>query len=179
MYSDEPYSRRFPKVPIERRAYAFLIDFITVWLISSMASQSWWLEFIVFIFTWLIFRVIIVEKNKGQSLGRWAFDMKVIDERFNRIPGIFELSKREGIIGLAAAIAMIGLKINFANFLSLILLLCPLLVDCGLAIADQEFQQAFHDRVAGTLVIQTKRGFSLDLRLRRLWLEVKQKIRKR
>jgi uncharacterized RDD family membrane protein YckC len=179
MYSDEPSSRSFPKVPIERRAYAFLIDFVTVWLISSLLAQSWWLKFLLFILVWFILRVIVVEKNKGQSLGRWALDMKVIDGRFKRIPSIVELAKREGIVAFTAGIAMIGLNINFANFLSTILLLCPLLVDCGLALSDEEFQQAFHDRMAGTLIVQTQRGFSLDLRLRRLWLEVKKKIRKR
>lgn len=178
MYFDEPSPPRFPKVPLERRAYAFLIDFVTVWLISSMAAQNWFFQALVFIFTWFILRVIVVEKNKGQSLGRWALDMKVIDGRFRRIPCLADLAKREAILSLASAIAMIGLNINFANVLSLILLLCPLLADGGFALADEQFQQAFHDRIAGTLVIQTKRGFSLDIRLRKLWLLVKKKIRK-
>lgn len=179
MYLDESSSRRFPKVPLERRAYAFLIDFVSVWLISSPFGNSEILQLLVFIMVWLLLRVILVEKNKGQSLGRWCLDMKVIDGRFKRIPGITDLAKRESIIGVAAAIAMIGFKINFRNSISMLLLISPLLVDCGLALADEQFHQAFHDRFAGTLIIQTKRGFSLDLRLRRIWWEVKQKLRKR
>lgn len=179
MYLDEPSSRRFPKVPLDRRAYAFLIDFVSVWLISSVASGAWFLQLLVFMSAWFILRVIVVEKNKGQSLGRWALDMKVIDGQFRRIPGIFELTKREGIVGLGAAIAMIGLNINFRNALSMLLLVSPLLVDCGLALGDEELNQAFHDRIAGTLVIQTQRGFSLDLRLRRLWWEIKGKLKRK
>jgi uncharacterized RDD family membrane protein YckC len=178
MYFDEPLEQRFPKVPLDRRAYAFLIDFVTVWLISSMAGSNWFLQALVFIVAWLILRVIVVEKNKGQSLGRWALDIKIIDSRFRRIPCLVDLAKREAVLGLAAAIAMIGLNINFANILSLILLVCPLLADCAMALADEQFNQAFHDRLAGTLIIQTQRGFSLDIRLRRLWLQVKKKIRK-
>ncbi|ACK69064.1 RDD domain containing protein [Gloeothece citriformis PCC 7424] len=179
MYLDDPSSRRFPKVPIDRRAYAFLIDFVSVWLISSVVGAAWFLQLLVFIITWLILRVIVVEKNKGQSLGRWSLDMKIIDGRFRRIPGIVELAKREGILGLEAAIAMIGLNLAFINPLSTLLLVSPLLVDCGLAIGDEEFNQAFHDRFAGTLMIQTQRGFSLDLRLRRVWWEVKGRLKKK
>ncbi|WP_013321818.1 RDD family protein [Gloeothece verrucosa] len=178
MYFDEPSSRRFPKVPLDRRAYAFLIDFVSVWLISSIASGAWFIQLLVFMISWFLLRVVVVEKNKGQSLGRWALDMKVIDGRFKRIPGIVELAKREGIVGLGAAIAMIGLNINFKNVLSMLLLVSPLLVDCGVAVGDEEFNQAFHDQIAGTVIIQTKRGFSLDLRLRRIWWEVRGKLRK-
>ncbi len=177
MYSEELASRRFPKVPIERRAYAFLIDFVTVWLLSSFFMGV--LQGIVFLLAWFALRVILVEKNKGQSLGSWALDMKVIDPRFNKIPGIADLAKREGILGLAALLAMTGLNINFSNGISMLLLITPLVADCAVALGDEELHQAFHDQIAKTIVIQTKRGFSLDLRMKRLWFEVKQKIKKR
>jgi uncharacterized RDD family membrane protein YckC len=175
MYSEELPYRRFPKVPIERRAYAFLIDFVAVWLVSSFFAGID--QAIVFIVAWFCLRVILVENNKGQSLGSWALDMKVIDVRLERIPGVLELSKREAIVGFAALLAMIGLNINFQNGLSMILLVSPLIADCSVALADEQLNQAFHDRVAGTIVIQTKRGFSLDLRLKKLWLEFKRQMR--
>ena len=174
MYPEQGLSRRFPKVPLERRAYAFLIDFLSVWLLSSFAGPA--LQWLVFIVAWLTLRVIVVEKNKGQSLGHWALDMKVIDARFNKIPGLLELGKREGILGLAALLAMLGLNINFRNAISMILLISPLLADCGMALADEERNQAFHDRQAGTVVIQTRRGFSLDLRLKKWVSELKHKL---
>jgi len=37
------------------------------------------------------------------------------------------------------------------------------------------YNQAFHDRDAGTVNIRSKRGFSLDLLLKRWWYEAKTK----
>ncbi|MGB5769852.1 MAG: RDD family protein, partial [Crocosphaera sp.] len=124
-------------------------------------------------------RVIIVEKNKGQSLGSWAFDLKVIDIRFLRVSGLKELTKREAILGFAALLAMIGLNINFKNGLSMLIFITPLIIDCGIALGDEEYNQAFHDKIGNTIVVQTKRGFSLDLRLKKLWKIIKQKIQTR
>ncbi|MEA5510825.1 RDD family protein [Crocosphaera sp. UHCC 0190] len=179
MYPNELPStyRRFPKVPLERRAYAFLLDFVTVWFLSSFFQG--FVQDLVFIALWLILRVIIVEKNKGQSLGSWAFDIKVIDPRFSRIPGLKELTKREGILGIAALLAMIGLSINVRNGLSMLILITPLIIDCGIALGDEDYGQAFHDRVAQTIVIQTQRGFSLDLRLKQLWKIIQKKLQSR
>ena len=172
-----PSYRRFPKVPVDRRAYAFLLDFVTVWFLSSFFKGL--VKDLVFLVVWLILRVIIVEKNKGQSLGSWSFDIKVIDLRFLRVPGLKELAKREAIVGFAAMLAMVGLNINFKNGLSMLIFITPLIIDCGLAIGDEEYNQAFHDRVSNTIVIQTKRGFSLDLRLNKLWKIIKEKIQSR
>jgi RDD family len=173
---ENPSPKRFPKVPLDRRAYAFGIDFIVAWFLASFVSNSLFGQFLVFLLVWFITRVIVVVQNRGQSLGRWALDMKVIDTRWQRIPGMVELSKREAIVGGAAALLMVGAKVAFVNPLTLILLASPLLADCGMAIGDEAFYQAFHDRIGGTFVIQTRRGFSLDLRLKRLWYEVKRKI---
>jgi uncharacterized RDD family membrane protein YckC len=172
------YSRKSPKIPLDRRAYAFLIDFTSIWFLSSFASGTPGLQFFLFLVIWWLLRVLLVAQNKGQSLGRWALDFKIIDDRFQRLPGILELSKREAIAGGGAALMMIGLNTFFGNPLSLILLSSPLLADCGMAIGDEEFNRAFHDRIGGTIVIPTRRGFSLDLRLRRLWYQVKGKLRR-
>lgn len=183
MYSDDYYDnessiyRRFPKVPLDRRAYAFLLDFVTVWFISSFFRGL--LKELIFIIVWIGLRIILVEKNRGQSLGSWAFDMKVIDPRFSKIPGLKELGKREGILGGAALLAMVGLSINFRNGLSMLLFITPLLIDCGFALGDEDLNRAFHDRIADTIVIQTRRGFSLDLRLKKLWFIIQDKLKKR
>ena len=172
-----PSYRRFPKVPLDRRAYAFLLDFVTVLFLSSFFKGL--VKDLVFLVIWLILRVIVVEKNKGQSLGSWSFDIKVIDLRFLRVPGLKELTKREAILGFAAMLAMVGLNINFKNGLSMLIFITPLIIDCGLAIGDEEYNQAFHDKISNTIVIQTKRGFSLDLRLKKLWKIIKEKIQSR
>lgn len=178
MYELEPLHKRFPQVPIERRAYAFVIDFVTVWLLSSMASGNAFLQDFVFIALWLGLRVLLVSKNQGQSLGRWALDMKVLDSQYGKLPGLLTLSKREGILGLCALLAMIGLKIGLANGISMLLLIAPLGVDCGMALSEPEAQRAFHDRIAQTLIIQTRRGFSLDLRLKRWVGQIRQRMQK-
>ena len=172
-----PSYRRFPKVPVDRRAYAFLLDFVTVLFLSSFFKGL--VKDLVFLVIWLILRVIVVEKNKGQSLGSWSFDIKVIDLRFLRVPGLKELTKREAILGFAAMLAMVGLNINFKNGLSMLIFITPLIIDCGLAIGDEEYNQAFHDKISNTIVIQTKRGFSLDLRLKKLWKIIKEKRQSR
>ncbi len=176
MYDDSPPPvRRFPKVPLDRRFWAFFIDFACAWLISGLGGI--YFQWLIFLGAWFALRVIVVERNQGQSLGSWALDMKIID-RFRRIPDLTCLSKREGILGILAMLAMYGLQINVSNGISMLLLLSPLMASCGFAIADEEFNQAFHDRIAETYMIQTRRGFSLDLRLKQLLAEFRQNMQK-
>ena len=175
---DKPTIRRLPRVPLDRRAWAFLIDFVTVWIISSLAGNSL-LQLPVFILAWLGLRVLVVDKNQGQSLGRWALDMKIIDARFQeRIPSLVSLAKREGVVGFGAFLAMVGLNIGLANALSMLLLVSPLLVDCAAAIGDEQLNQAFHDRFAFTRIVSSRRGFSLDLRCKKIVAEIKRSMRK-
>lgn len=167
----------FPRAPLERRAYAFLLDFTSVWIFSSLATGV--VQAFVFLALWWGLRVVVVQANQGQSLGTWAFDLKVVELKLRRLPRVLTLTKREGVLGIAAYLAMAGLNINFLNAVSTLLLVAPLAADCGLALGDETFQQALHDRVAGTVIIRTKRGFSLDLRLKRLVYELRKQWRLR
>ncbi|BAZ46336.1 RDD domain containing protein [Chondrocystis sp. NIES-4102] len=175
---EKPNYRKYPKVPIDRRIGAFVIDFLTVWFISSFFASNIFFQWLVFIPAWLIMRVLISEKNWGQSLGRWAFDIKVIDPRFNRLPDILSLSKREIVLAVGSALAISGLQINFRNGLSMLLLLAPLLIDCSLAFLDEETNLAGHDRLAKTYLVQTERGFSLDLRMKKIFGQIQRRMRK-
>ncbi|HEY9617617.1 MAG TPA: RDD family protein [Microcoleaceae cyanobacterium] len=167
--------RRFPRVPITRRIGAFAIDVLVVGLFSLLFGRPAYM--VMFIIFWLGLRVIVVAQNKGQSLGRWALDMRVINPKFRARPGLLELAKRETITGLGALLAWIGL-INLSPTNGLLLVLpIPLLVDCGLAFTDEEYRQAFHDRVAQTIVIQTRRGYSLDIKLRRLFAQAGRRMK--
>lgn len=161
--------RYAPKVPVWRRGAALGIDLLGVLALSLLAGSAAWVAFLPF---WWAWRVAVVLRNRGQSLGRWAFDMRVIDLRYNSTPGLLELTKREGITGLGGVLILLGLQSLSATNLSLLFLVLPLLVDCSLAWADSEFRQAFHDRVARTSVVQTRRGYSLDLKLKRLFAQV-------
>lgn len=175
--SDDYLYRRAPKVPLDRRAYAFLLDFVAIWLTSSFFTG--WAQAFVFIALWLLTRVVVTEKNKGQTLGRYAFDIRLVDIQSNTTPSLLSLAKREGLLGLLALLAMVGLNINVQNGLSLILLITPLLVDCGYALGDDELNQSLHDRFAQTLMIQTRRGFSLDLRIKKYWVEIRRSLQKK
>ena len=173
MSEQETLYRRSPKAPFERRAYTFLIDFILVWLISSLVTNLF-LEFIVFTFLWLALRAIVVQANKGQSLGRWAMDLKIIDLKLNRPPSLLNLCKREAILATIAFAAMIGLKINFRDILLMFLFLTPIIVDTVTVFSDDENSQSLHDRFANTIITQTRRGFSLDLRIKKLIKELEE-----
>lgn len=177
MYGDPPRSKRFPRVPPDRRIYAFVIDFAIAWLLGSLAA-NWFAQGFIFFVVWIISRVVVVSRNQGQSLGAWLMDIKLLSLRFRRVPDLIILSRREVIVGGCATLAMLGLNQIFFNAFSTLLLVAPLGADCGVAFADEDYNQAFHDRFADTVVVPTKRGFSLDLRLRRLVDELSDRMRK-
>lgn len=171
-----PY-RNYPKVPPERRIYGFLIDFTAVWFTSAIAGTGF-IRWLIFIAAWMGLRVFWVVNNQGQSLGRWLMDTKIIDLRFNKIPDLLTLGKREGIIGLGALLATIGLDINLSNGISMLILVSPLITDCAVAFADEQLGQAFHDKIVNSMMIQTERGFSLDLRAKKLLAQLRRNMRK-
>jgi hypothetical protein len=176
-YKSESNLRRYPKVPMDRRVGAFAIDFLSTWFISAFFAGNF-IQWLVFLFVWGILRVVVAEKNQGQSLGRWALDIQVIDPRMSRLPDLLALGKRELILGCGAVLAIAGLQINVRNGLSMLLLLAPILIDCSLAFLDDENNLAFHDRVGETLMIQTERGFSLDLRLKKIFGQIQRNMRR-
>lgn len=169
---------RLPRVPVWRRGVAFAIDFCCAWLLSSLLGANLitggWI--IVFVLAWLGLRVLLPYGNQGQSLGRWALDMKLIDFQLGKSPGLQALLKREGVAGGGAVLAAITLN-NITNFGALLLLL-PLALDCGMTLSEPEFRQAFHDRIARTIVAPTRRGYSLDLKVKRLLAQLRQSVRR-
>lgn len=169
MRSNKPVPRRFPRAPLERRIYAYALDLFVVWLLSALVGIAL-LQLLVFVGGWFAMRVFVVSRYRGQSLGRWAFDLVLVDADRGRIPDLMTLSKREGIAGGAAFLAIIGLQFGLPNAFSAVLLAAPLGADLVIALADEDYQQAFHDRFANTLVVPSRRGYSLDLRLKR-WTE--------
>ncbi|MFM6395582.1 RDD family protein, partial [Planktothrix sp.] len=98
-----------PKVPMWRRYAALGIDFLLVGLVCFALSANGLTLLFVFMISWLVCRVVVVSKNQGQSLGRWAFDIRVVDSQFYRTPRLLELTKREVVIGLAAFLFLLSL----------------------------------------------------------------------
>jgi uncharacterized RDD family membrane protein YckC len=158
----------YPKVPIWRRGAALAIDFVAIGMLSLLLARSVAALSFLFILGWLAMRVILVSKNRGQSLGRWALDMKVVDARIGGTPTLLELSKREAVLGLGSMLLLLGLM-NFSPGTAwAMFFFIPVAADCSLAWVDQEQQRAFHDQISRTRVVQTRRGYSLDLKLKRL-----------
>ncbi|MBH8553032.1 RDD family protein [Nostocaceae cyanobacterium CENA357] len=177
--------KHYPKAEIGRRGMALGLDFVGVWLISSLlGSNNFGIQFVqilVFIVCWLILRVVVVYNNQGQSLGRWAFDLKVLEvedgQVVGRIPELQALLKREAIIGFGAILVSIALSNIRANPTAILLLL-PLAIDCGAALSDTQLRQALHDRYAGTFLVSSRRGYSLDIKVKRLVENLRRNVRR-
>ena len=167
--------RHYPKGDITSRGMALAIDFLTVWFLSSIVRSNQigiqFTQIFVFIFAWLIFRVVIVYNNHGQSLGRWAFDLKILEvangEIVNRIPQFQTLLLREGVICFSSLLLSIFLGNIILNPAAVVLLL-PLIIDGGAALSDTQRGQTFHDRFFQTIIISSQRGYSLDIKIKRL-----------
>jgi uncharacterized RDD family membrane protein YckC len=167
--------RHYPKGDISRRVMALAIDFFGAWLLSSIVRTNQmgiqFAQIFVFIFAWIIFRVVIVYNNQGQSLGRWAFDLKILEvangEIVNRIPQFQTLLLREGIICFSSLLLSIFLGNIILNPAAVVLLL-PLIIDGGAALSDTQMRQAFHDRFFNTVIVSSRRGYSLDIKIKRL-----------
>ena len=172
---------RFPRVQIWRRGVAFLIDFVGVWLLSSLLGGNLpgfqFAQVAVFVLAWLGLRVLLVYRNQGQSLGRWALDMKVLDADFGRVPFLQALFKREAVTGLGAILVALALS-NIATNAGAVLLMVPLAIDCSVALSDTQGRQAIHDRIAGTIMVSTRRGYSLDIKVKRLLANVRRGVRR-
>ncbi|WP_392533560.1 RDD family protein [Nostoc sp. C117] len=175
--------KHYPKADIGRRGMALGLDFFVVWLVSSLLGSSnigiQFVEILVFVILWLVLRVLLVYNNKGQSLGRWAFDLKVLEvddgQVMGRIPDLQALVKREAIVGLGALLVSIALSNITANPTA-ILLVFPLGIDCGTAFSDAQMQQALHDRYCGTFIVSSRRGYSLDIKIKRLVENIRRKM---
>jgi uncharacterized RDD family membrane protein YckC len=163
--------RRFPRVPLERRVSAFAVDFGVASVLSLLLGGSFYIP--LFVILWIGLRVVLVSRNRGQSLGKWLFDMKVIDPKYRSIPDLADLVKREGIVGLACLLLLIGLVNLSPNNAWVLLTPVAILADCSFAFVDEEFRQAYHDRFVRTVVAQTRRGYSLDIKVKKLIAQVR------
>ncbi|OUL18609.1 RDD family protein [Nostoc sp. 106C] len=177
--------KHYPKAEIGRRGMALGLDFLSVWLISSVLGSNrsgiQFVQILVFVIAWLVLRVLVVYNNQGQSLGRWAFDLKVLEvesgQVVGRIPILLSLLKREAIIGIAALFISIALGNIIANPTAILLVL-PLAIDCGTAFYDTQMRQALHDRYAGTIIVSSRRGYSLDIKVKRLVGNMRRNVRR-
>jgi len=169
-------AQRYPNAPMGRRVGAFAID-VAIAALPSLLLGGGGLYIPLFLALWVVLRVFVVTANHGQSLGRWAMDLKIVNPRFRIIPDTVPLLKRETITGIGCVLILIGL-VNLSPTNGFLLVApIPLLVDCSFAFTDPEHRQAFHDRVATTLITQTRRGYSLDLKLKYFIAEARRRMK--
>ncbi|MCC3572516.1 MAG: RDD family protein [Microcoleus sp. PH2017_40_RAT_O_B] len=164
-----------PKVSLGRRAGAFCIDVSAVGLPSLLLGTNSIVKAILFVLLWLIMRVATVRKNQGQSLGRWLLGMRVVDTKYQRTPGVQQLCKREALLGIFTASYLVGLSASahYNEYIGYryVMLLMPLQFDAMLATISfnsTRFPQAWHDRLGQTIVVGTRRGYCLHLKVRKL-----------
>lgn len=168
----------YANVPLWKRGAALGVDFAVVGFVSAFLGTSAAAQASLFIAGWLLMRVVVVSKNRGQSLGRWAFNMQVVDGQRSKTPELMNLTKREGLIALGAALAFLGVM-NFAPTAAWALFLfIPLGLDCGVAYANPSSGQAFHDQIAGTYVVQSRLGYSLDTKLKKLVADAQRRVKR-
>ncbi len=171
-------STDYTSVPLWKRGAALGVDFTAVGLISAFLGMSVAAQAILFIVGWLLMRVVVVSKKRGQSLGRWAFNMQVIDGQRGKTPDLMALAQREGLVALGTTLAFLGVT-NFGPTAAWALLLfIPLGLDCGVAYANLDSGQAFHDQIAGTYVVQSRLGYSLDTKLKKIVADVQRRVKR-
>ncbi|MBV9388986.1 MAG: RDD family protein [Chroococcidiopsidaceae cyanobacterium CP_BM_ER_R8_30] len=168
---------RVPKVQLWRRSVAFLIDFICTWILSVLlGSQSptvYVAQAFVFAVIWLSLRVLLAYWNQGQSLGRWLLNLRMLDAQLKGVIYLPDLARREVVTGFGTLLVLIALSdIQISNFVAFLLLI-PLAIDCGFIFLDRQRPRALHDRLAGTVIVATHRGFSLDLKIKRLFASIR------
>jgi len=184
-YTGKPDPRYYPKGEILRRGIALGIDLFGVWLISSFLGSGnvgiQYVQISVFIVFWCILRVLVPYNNQGQTLGRWAVNLKILEVNqgkiANRIPDLPAFVKREAILCFCTLLISISVSNILANPTAILLLL-PLVIDSSAAFSDTQKHQAFHDRYAKTVIVSSRRGYSLDIKFRRLVESFRQNVRR-
>ncbi len=168
-----------PRVPLNRRVAAFAIDAFLAWFPSALLGGNGVVQTFIFLLLWLLMRVSIPFKTQGQSLGRWAFDIRVFDPLFNGTPRLQDLCKREAPLGFCTALAAMGFSGLTSTNAAVLLLMLPLALDGSVALADSDrHPRAFHDRIANTIVVGARRGYSLDIKLKK-WVDQLQRNMRR
>ncbi|MEM6500736.1 MAG: RDD family protein [Cyanobacteria bacterium P01_C01_bin.89] len=174
-----------PRAPVWRRGVATAIDGIGCWSLGSMLGPA--SHVVLFVVLWWLLRVAMVANNRGQSLGRLAMNIKVIEgQDFNyadgdqgrygrrapRVPTLLELTKREAILCGELLLGFISLDLIARINPAALLTASPLVADYVVAYLDEERRQAIHDRVIDSIVVQTRRGFSLHIKGRRWFAQL-------
>ena len=166
----EPAYSRYPLATVNQRLGALIVDFLSCWFISELTvsilsiAPDNPLHLFIFISTWFVFRVFIAARAQGQSFGRWLISIRVIDAEYGKTAGLGAFMKREIFVFICAIFLIKTIASTLIVFAWI-----PFVADAAFAIVDNEKRQAFHDRISGTISIQTRKGFAIDEKLGKLF----------
>nr|WP_242018504.1 RDD family protein [Pseudanabaena sp. FACHB-1998] len=175
----EPAYSRYPLATVNQRLGALIVDFLSCWFISELTvsilsiDPANPLHLFIFISTWFVFRVFIAARAQGQSFGRWLMSIRVIDAEFGKTAGLGAFMKREIFVFVCAIFLIKTITSTLIVFAWI-----PFVADAAFAIVDNEKRQAFHDRISGTISIQTRKGFAIDEKLGKLFNQAGQQATK-
>jgi uncharacterized RDD family membrane protein YckC len=175
----EPAYSRYPLATVNQRLGALIVDFLSCWFISELTvsilsiAPDNPLHLFIFISTWFVFRVFIAARAQGQSFGRWLISIRVIDAEYGKTAGLGAFMKREIFVFVCAIFLIKTITSTLIVFAWI-----PFVADAAFAIVDNEKRQAFHDRISGTISIQTRKGFAIDEKLGKLFNQAGQQATK-
>jgi uncharacterized RDD family membrane protein YckC len=164
----EPAYNRYSLAQMGQRVAASGIDIVACLMLSSFLEALVGIDAasgageLIFCFVWLFNRVLLPTKNQGQSVGRWAMNLRVVDMEFGNTANIAALVRREAAILIAMLIWISSLDSLTG---AVILALVPVVVDIAPAFVDIDRRQALHDKIGGTIVINSRKGFELEQKL--------------
>lgn len=175
----EPAYSRYPLATVNQRLGALIVDFLSCWFISELTvsilsiDPANPLHLFIFISTWFVFRVFIAARAQGQSFGRWLISIRVIDAEYGKTAGLAAFMKREIFVFICSIFLIKTITSTLIVFAWI-----PFVADAAFAIVDNEKRQAFHDRISGTISIQTRKGFAIDEKLGKLFNQAGQQATK-
>ena len=173
MMDFEPAYNRLQLAQVGQRIIASSIDLTACIFLGQLieallgitGSPAGWFIFAV---VWLVDRVLIAS-GQGQSIGRWLMSLRVVDQEFGKPAGLFELCRREILVFIFLALVVGAFSSPTAAIVFAVL---PLIADVVVAIADQRKVQTLHDKLGGTIVIVTRKGFQLGQKLSKVFGQV-------
>lgn len=166
----EPAYSRYSLATVNQRLGALIIDLLSCWFISELTlsllsvTSSSPLRLFTFVVTWFVFRVLISARSQGQSFGRWLMSIRVVDANFGKTADFGAFIKREIFVFSCSIFLIETLTTTFIIFAWI-----PFAADVAFAVVDDEKRQAFHDRISGTISIQSRKGFAIDQKLGKLF----------
>jgi len=175
----EPAYSRYSLATVNQRLGALIVDLLSCWFISELTlsllsiTTSSPLRLFTFVVTWFVFRVLISARSQGQSFGRWLMSIRVIDAEFGKTADFSAFIKREIFVFACSILLIETLTTTFIIFAWI-----PFAADVAFAIVDNEKRQAFHDRISGTISIQSRKGFAVDQKLGKLFNQAGQQATK-